>query len=141
MSHKQKKLDFRIGIKEIEKQMINNILEYLKNGNFPNNNPKSFIDAYTIVNTLSDQVDKNNPELLAYHNQTIQNYIFDCKRELESEKNADLIERFLFYSDHINILIYWMNRIFSYLDRHYTKSKNMKKLAVHARDLYKSEFF
>ena len=72
--------DFKTGRKEIEKEMIKNILEYLKNGVFPNNNPHSYMNAYTIVQALSDMGDDKNRELLNYHNQTIENYIIDCKK-------------------------------------------------------------
>ena len=133
--------DFKTGRKEIEKEMIKNILEYLKNGVFPNNNPHSYMNAYTIVQALSDMGDDKNRELLNYHNQTIENYIIDCKKELSTENNANLIDGFLLHTEHITFLIYWMNRIFCYLDRFYTKQKSKTSLAKHAMNLYNSIFF
>ena len=59
--------DFKTGKKEIEREMIRNILEYLKNGVFPNNNPNSFMNAYTIVQVLSDQCDDKSQNLFNYH--------------------------------------------------------------------------
>ena len=133
--------DFKTGRKEIEKEMIKNILEYLKNGVFPNNNPHSYMNAYTIVQALSDMGDDKNRELLNYHNQTIENYIIDCKKELSTENNANLIDGFLLHTEHITFLIYWMNRIFCYLDRFYTKQKSKTSLAKHAMNLYNNIFF
>ncbi len=133
--------DFKTGRKEIEKEMIKNILEYLKNGVFPNNNPHSYMNAYTIVQALSDMGDDKNRELLNYHNQTIENYIIDCKKELSTENNANLIDGFLLHTEHITFLIYWMNRIFCYLDRFYTKQKSKTSLAKHAMNLYNKIFF
>ena len=136
--------DFKVGKKEIEREIIKNILEYLKNGVFPNNKPESFMNAYTIISNLSDQGDKQSQELLNFHNQVIQNYILDCKKEFKSQNNVDLIEAFLNDTDHINFLIYWMFRIFSYLDAHFNKSdKNKKKttLSKEGMKLYNTLYF
>ena len=134
--------DFKTGKKEIEREMIRNILEYLKNGVFPNNNPNSFMNAYTIVQVLSDMGDDKSQNLFNYHNDTIKNYILDCTIDLRKENNTNLIDSFLHHTENITFLIYWMNRIFCYLDRFFTKTKNSKKsLAKSAMNLYKDEFF
>ena len=134
--------DFKTGKKEIEKEMIRNILEYLKNGEFPSdNNPHRYMNAYTVVQILSDKGDDKSHQLLEYHNQTILSYILDCKKELSTENNANLIDGFLLHTEHITFLIYWMNRIFCYLDRFYTKQKAKKSLAKSAMNLYKERFF
>ena len=133
--------DFKDGKKEIEREIIKNILEYLRNGVFPNNKPDGFMKAYTIINNLSDQGDKHSQELLKYHNQVIENYIMDCKKELRLRNNINLIEEFLKDTDNINFLIYWMNRIFSYLDVHYNKNKTKTTLAKEGMKKYNSIYF
>ena len=56
--------DFKSAKKDIEKEMVNKILDYLKNGIFPSNNIGSQMNAYTIVQVLSDQGDNQSKELL-----------------------------------------------------------------------------
>ena len=135
-------IDFKKGIKIIEEEIINKILEYLKNGVFSNNTSGNFNNAYSIVYSLSDKGDNECKKLFLYHNQTIYKYILECKKKLISESNINLIDNFLVYIKKINFLIYWMNRIFTYLDRFYTKSMIVKKsLSQAAMDIYKSNFF
>jgi DNA-binding MarR family transcriptional regulator len=132
--------DIKKGKKMIQKEIIDNILNYLTKGIFPNNKPESFMNAYTIVSGLCDMGDKQAKELLEYHKQTIQNYIFDCKKILKNQSANTLIDEFLVYTEKINILIQWMCKIFSYIDMHYNK-KEKQTLPKISMDLYKSAFF
>ena len=133
--------DFKVGKKEIEKEIIKSLLDYLKSGILPDSKPDGFMKAYTIINNLSDQGDKQSQELLNYHNQVIQNYILDCKKALNSQNNVNLIDDFLKDTDNIYFLIYWMSRIFSYLDAHYTKNKTKITLANEGMKLYHTVYF
>ena len=133
--------DFKVVRQIVETEMIQNILEYLRNGVFPNNKPNSYMNAYTAVHGFSDEGDKQCHQLLEYHNGTIKSYIQDCSTELSKESSNNLIDSFITHTDHISFLIYWLNRIFCYLDRFYTKAKCKKTLAKSALDLYTSEFF
>ena len=132
--------DIKKGKKMIQKEIIDNILNYLTKGIFPNNKPESFMNAYTIVSGLCDMGDKQAKELLEYHKQTIQNYIFDCKKILKNQSANTLIDEFLVYTEKINTLIQWMCKIFSYIDMHYNK-KEKQSLPKISMDLYKSAFF
>ena len=132
--------DIKKGKKMIQKEIIDNILNYLTKGIFPNNKPESFMNAYTIVSGLCDMGDKQAKELLEYHKQTIQNYIFDCKKILKNQSANTLIDEFLVYTEKINTLIQWMCKIFSYIDMHYNK-KEKQTLPKISMDLYKSAFF
>ena len=133
--------DIKTAKKELEKEMINGILEYLKNGTFPNNNPNSYMSAYTIVQGLADLGDPESEGLFNYHNSKIQGYIQDCYKILSKVSTTQLIDTFIKLTENINILIYWMNRIFTYLDRFYTKAKSKQTLSFNAIKLYKEHFF
>ena len=132
--------DIKTGIKNIEKYMINNIFNYLKNGVFPEKNPDDYFYAYVNVQTLSDMGDNYSYDLFQYYNTTIKNYILECKNELTSENNINFIVKFLEFTNKINILIYWMCRVFTYLDRYYLKSVRIT-LSESAMNLYKSIFY
>ena len=126
---------------EIETNMIQNILEYLKKGVFPNNGSNKYMNAYTAVQSFADEGDKQSSDLMKYHNRTIELYIQDCNSELNKEINSNLIDAFIVHSNNITLLIYWMNRIFCYLDRFYMKAKVRQNLAKCALNLFKLNFF
>ena len=131
------KMTFEEGMKEIEKLIINNIFEYLKIGDFPVIQPNIFLKAVFIVELFADK--GNDNKLYDYHNKTIENYVIECTKKLSSG-NINLDEYF-FYTKNINFLIYWMNRIFGYLDRWYTKVKVKVSLSEGAMKIYKSILF
>ena len=135
------KRDLKSGIKEIEKNMINNIFHYLKNGAFLNDDPLCYMKAYAEAQRQADEGDSNCAYLFNYYNKTIKDYILESYNELIEEKNSNLIDKFLERINKINILIYWMQRIFSYLDRFYTRAKVKTTLSESAMDLYKSLFY
>ena len=133
--------DIKTAKKELEKEMIKGILEYVRNGTFPNNSPNSYMNAYTIVQSMSDLGDAESEALFNYYNKTIQGYIEDCYKIVSKESKTQLIDSFIKQTENINFLIYWMNRIFTYLDRFYTKAKNKNTLSKNAINLYKTHLF
>ena len=133
--------DIKTAKKELEKEMIRGILEYLKNGTEPNNNPNSYMNAYTIVQNMADMGDEECGQLFEYHNKIITNFIELCYKNVSHESNVQLIDSLIKNTENINILIYWMNRIFTYLDRFYTKAKNKQALSKNAMEIYKNKFF
>ena len=133
--------DIKSAKKELEREMIKGILEYVKNGTFPNNSPNSYMNAYTIVQSMADLGDPESEALFSYHNCTIQGFIEDCYKKLNQKSSNELIDSFIKYTENINFLIYWMNRIFTNLDRFYTKAKNKQTLSQNAIRLYKESLF
>ena len=128
------------GIKEIEKLMINDIFEYLNNGIARNNKSSSnYLNCLNIVYYFVDSGDEPSKRLLNYHNKTIEDYLNKCAKKLNSE-NINLIDEFLLYTEKINYLIWWMNKIFHYLDRQYNKSRGNFFLSKRAMNIYKSIF-
>ena len=127
--------------KQLEEEMINGILDYLKHGEFPNNSPCSYINAYTIVQIFSDVGAENSEELFNYHNEIILKFIEECNEKMSKFNNSQLIDGFIELTEKINLLIYWMSRIFIYLDRFYTKQSKNSTLGKSAINLYKSGFF
>ena len=123
MTSKPEDLDINEVKKNLEKEIINGILEYFRNGIFPNNNLTSYMNAYTLVNKAADKGEEKCESLFNYHNKIIQENIEYCNNILKKKSKSQLIDSFITLTDKINFLIYWMNRIFTYLDRFYTKDK------------------
>ena len=138
-------LGVRETIKFIETEYVNIIHEILKTGKNPFfNDAKLYQNAYTRVQLVADYGDRQCGEMVEYYIQLIENYIIDCKNKLIEENKSNqsnLIERFLLYTTKINFLIYWMVRVFCYLDRFYTKAECKKSLSQFAMELYESNFY
>ena len=133
--------DIKKAKSELENEMIKGILEYVKNGTFPNNSPNSYMNAYTIVQNLSDMGEPQCEELFTYHNKIIQGFIEECYKKVKKLSNMQLVDSFIKETENIQFLIYWMNRIFTYLDRFYTRAKQKNTLSKNALNLYKDNFF
>ena len=126
--------------KTLEKEMIKGILEYAKNGTFPNNSPNSFINAYTLVQGTADKGDIPSEELFNFYNKTIQDFIEECQKKISKKSKNQLIDVFIKQTESINFVIYWMYKIFIYLDRFYTHSKQKDSLNKSAMGFYKHYF-
>ena len=116
MSSKEKITDLKVAKKELEKGMIKGILEYVKNGIFPNNNPNSYMSAYEMVYNMSNFGEQQNDALFEFYIITIRKFIEHCYKTVSKESTTQLIDSFIKHTDNINFLIYWMYRIFYYLD-------------------------
>ena len=128
-------------LKEIEDKMLTEIIEYLKNGVVPkNNNPTSYLDCYTNVCTIVDKKDYNLLYLIEYHNKVIYDFVKFCFQFVNGKSNIELIDSFIEYTEKINLLIYWMKRIFIYIDKK-PRIDNKETLCMHAMKIYKNHFF
>ena len=130
---------FKEVILYLENQAIPTIFEALRGKNMDWH--FIFLKAYTVVSTFADLGDKKCKELYDYYTQFIENYIIDCKIKLNDDEKSNIIEGFLFHTKNINFVIYYMQRIFSYLDRFYTIAKAKVSLSKSAMNLYKSIFY
>ena len=124
------------GIIYLEIEIIDKIFEFLKTGKF---NISIYNWSNSVVQKLADFGDFYSGELFNYYKQIIENYIIECKNNINEEDNVNLIDRFLFHTNNIYFLIYQMNKLFHYLERYYLKkNKTLSKVAI---KLYKSIVF
>ena len=128
-------------IKFLKSEYIPCLFEILKGRKSIFTSPMLFQNSYTAVQDVSDKGDQQCKELCEYYNQVIENYIIDCKRKLIEEDESNLIDGFLLHTKNIKFFIYWMYRVFCYLDRFYTRSKEKTTLGKNAMDLYKTLFY
>ena len=126
---------------ELEKQIIRGIIEYARNGTLPNNNPNTYLKAYSIIQYLADLGDSESNAIFNYHNSIIQNFIEDSYKILSKESSEQLLDSFIKQTEKINFVIYWMNKIFTYLDRFYTTAKSKGSLSQNALRLYRDYLF
>ena len=145
MKNVPKKKDFKDVKKEIEEEMIKKILDYLTTGDIEalsqNNKPNSYMNAYTAAQVYADFGDAESQRLFNYHNEKIRGFILECKDKVSVVSNSYIIDAFIQNTKNISFLIYWMNRVFCYLDRFYTKAKKHASLAKSAMTIYTEDFF
>lgn len=141
MSSQSNKIeDINQEILELEKEMINGIIGYAKNGIEPNNNAKSFMNAYNLIQNILDSNKVKSEALFNYYNKIISDFIEDCYKNISKESKTQLIDSLNKITENINFLIYWMNKIFAYLDR-LLKDKKKPSLSKKSLELYIKIFF
>ena len=141
MSSQNKNMeDFNEKINILENEMVNGIIEYVKNGSVPNNNAKSYMNSYNLIIKIVDSNKDKCEALFNYYNKIISDFIEDCYKKLSKVPNSQLIDSLIKNTDKINFLIYWMNKIFSYLDRS-LKDKKKKSLCKSSLELYVNKLF
>ena len=128
-------------IKEIEEEMLKGILDYLKNGVTPNNNPNSFVNAFSKVENIINNYDEYSNYLLEYHNKVIREFIEYCYDIVSNKSNSELIDSFIENTNKINFLIYWMSRIFNYMEKYHLRKNIEETLCQTSIKLYKQYFF
>ena len=140
MSDSESEIELNEGIKQIDNQVIQNVLNYLKTGNFNNKTKQAYIIAYTIVYKLADNEQSYGSRLFDYYIKTISSYMEDeAFASLQRETNENFIEAFLKETEKCNILIHWMRKVFGYLDKFHTKNIKTGTLfanAVRSFNLY-----
>ena len=125
--------------KELEKEMINGIIEYLKYGKMTNNNANSYMNVNKIVYEVANLGYDARKELLEYHKEIISNFVDFSFQKMTKESNVYFIDSLIENTEKINTLIYWMNQIFKYLDRFHEKDK--QTLSKNAIEIYTNKFF
>lgn len=129
------------GIQKIKEAMIDGLLKYLHTGDFPNNSPNSYMIAYSAVHSLADDEFNSSQHLFDYYKKTIIGYINEAYKKIASKHDEELVDAFLVENDKCNILNYWMKRIFTYLDKFFTKNKNLGTLSDNSLKIYREKFF
>lgn len=135
------KRDVHEGIRTIKESMIDGLLQYLNTGEFKNNTPNAYMTAYTVVHSLSDDERESSVHLFNYYKVTIETYVKSAYSRISTLINEELIDSFLAENEKCNILNYWMKRIFTYLDKFFTKNKNKGSLSLNSLRIFKNYLF
>ena len=65
----------------------------------------------------------------------------EAQQSIMKERGEKLIELFLKENHKCKILIHWMRKVFTYLDKFYTKNANIGTLCANGLKLYFNELF
>ncbi|CAE7719882.1 AMT [Symbiodinium sp. CCMP2592] len=109
------------GLELIEKERVQPLLTYLRTGTFENKTNMTFMKAYSVVVQFGDQ-QQHSFKLYSYYKKVISDYCKNGMIELQNLAGEDLLHALAQLWEKNTILVFWMQRVFQYLDRFFTKS-------------------
>eukprot|EP00743_Colponemidia_sp_Colp-15_P002736 GILK01002963.1.p1 GENE.GILK01002963.1~~GILK01002963.1.p1 ORF type:complete len:756 (-),score=135.64 GILK01002963.1:180-2396(-) len=134
-------LTLQDGLREIKEGHIESLIEFLKTGVFKNRSNMTFMKVYGTIIELADK-DENGKKLYDFYASTIQDYISNevvpiCQK-LQGE---DLLTETAKRWEQHKILVYWMQRVFQYLDRYHCPNNNLPTLFQCGLEIFLQKFF
>ncbi len=120
------------GLQQIHEAIVKYILEFLKTGVFRNKTTNSFMIAYSQVHKLADDEHESSKRLFDYYITTITTYLKESVEKIKTEEGEALIDAFIREYNQAKILIHWMRKVFTYLDKFYTKNQSIGSLCTNA---------
>jgi len=111
------------GLHLIETERVQPLLNYLKTGVFENKNNVTFMKAYSVVVQFGDQ-QQHSYKLYSYYKKVISDYCEESVNLMSSCAGQELLKKLAELWENQTILVFWMQRVFQYLDRFFTKNNN-----------------
>lgn len=138
MSSDEENIDIEHSLSEIGSLIVFDVMAFLKTGIFKNKSNDKYVKAYTIVYRVS-QIENNDNDfgssLYKYYSDKIVQYCEFARNKLsainpESEfsQNINFFETLLSEFEKCKILIHWLQKIFSSLDKFYIPDNRLKPL-------------
>eukprot|EP00971_Amphidinium_carterae_P341052 6479671-Amphidinium_carterae.1 len=103
------------GLHFIETQRVQPLLKYLATGEFVNNTNLTFMKAYSVVLAFADEP-QNSKKFYFYYKDVIQSYCRDSVQDIDGLSGEELLSRVAMMWENLKILVFWMQRVFQYLD-------------------------
>ncbi|CAE8622048.1 unnamed protein product, partial [Polarella glacialis] len=111
------------GLQLIEEERVQPLLKYLKTGVFENKTNMTFMKAYSVVVQFGDQ-QQHSSKLYAYYKKVISDFCSESVDRMGRLSGEDLLKSLAELWEKNTILVFWMQRVFQYLDRFFTKNNN-----------------
>ena len=111
--------------KIMEEEMLNGLIQYVRDGIFPKSKPGSYMTCYNIIYEFTDR--QIGEEILKYHNDIIEKSSSECYNKINNLSGIDFLDSFIDCTSKLNILIYYMSRIFIYISNNHLKSVEDKQ--------------
>ena len=102
---------------EAEEAMINGLIDYVKEGIFPQTKPDAFMKCYDFGYIYADK--GFGEEILKYHNDKIKEAAIHCYNKIINKSYLDFIDSFITSTNNLYMLILHMSKIFSYMTNSY----------------------
>ena len=121
--------------KQLEDSMINELLNYVREGTKLKNPASSMTECYSIVYSLSNK--KMNNFLIKYYNEVSEKAVTECYEKIKDLSGTELIDSFIMYTERLNCLFYFMAYIFSYI----REGKYAQHISHYSMNSYKQNFY
>jgi hypothetical protein len=100
-----------------------------------------YFHKYSAVHRLADDEHDSSKRLFEYYVGVISDHMTDALHTIKNEDGEALIDAFLKENTQSKILIHWMRKVFTYLDKFYTKNSNLGSLCTNAMRIYFNYLF
>lgn len=111
------------GLQLIEVERVQPLLNYLKTGVFENKTNMTFMKAYSVVVQFGDQ-QQHSFKLYSYYKKVIGDFCEESVALMNGCSGEELLKKLAELWEKLTILVFWMQRVFQYLDRFFTKNNN-----------------
>ena len=124
-------LEFEPKKKDIEDMLINKLINYVRNGELPQENNNALNTCYDIIYSFTTRLGKY---LLKYHNEKIKEIVNECYEKIKDFKVLVFIDSFISYSERLNYLFYYMSKIFLNISSNYLMGTNDDNIRLYNQD-------
>lgn len=123
------------GLQLIQVERVEPLLKYLRTGVFENKTNVTFMNAYSVVVRFGDEA-MHAIKLYAYYKSIVQQFCNEGIISLADVPGNELLRKAADLWEKMAILTYWMQRVFQYLDRFYTKNNKEQALFEAALNIF-----
>ena len=143
MTEEPKKLspDYVETFPKIDSLLYNELLKYILNGEFPQNNSQGFFMQIYNFSAHYANKDEEASDLYQYFEKIISTNSTELAKQLNNVSNEEIIDKFIDICNRMEIIINFMFKAFSYVDFYYVKSKNVPTLAESALKIYIKQIY
>ena len=126
---------------KLKKEYIEHIILFIdkKKDSIPG--PEEYMKYSSMIHIYCDLGDNESELLFLYHNEVVKDYLEKYYNLIILQPKDKLIDLFIKQTENINIFLYYMSRLFYYLDRFYLLAENKSKLNKNQMNLYIEKYF
>ena len=127
-------------LEEIKNIINNNLLKYLKVGEFPKTEKDFYLRVYNFVHEHANE-DSEAFILYEYFNNIIREYATEFANQIKDISYFEITDALIDRCNRMDILIPFLEKTFSYIDFYFVKFKKVKKLLESALEIYRNCLF
>ena len=140
MTDKHISQDYLDGYKKIDEKLNNNLLKYLKVGDFPETNMNFHMDVYNFVAQWGN-VDTEAEDLYNNFNRIVKELAIHFKNQVSQMNTSELLEGMIERAKRMDIVINFLTKTFSFLDFYFCKFRKCPNLCTSSLSIYREFLF
>ena len=132
--------DYLDGYQNIEKQINDKLIKYLKALDFPENDMGFHMIIYNFV-TQWGNGDTEAEDLYNNFNKIIEGLATEFKNQIHEKTSSEILEALIERAKRMDILINFLTKTFSFLDFYFSKFRKCPNLFASALSIYRKVLF